>query len=85
MFEGQYFITIVKIGIYNLTLKISFINNVKSILKFQDHRHEPTFDKMCLKILDERIRERSHDYRLNPSFQVKTVNIFFIICIIWRF
>ena len=36
----------------------------------KDHRHEPTFDKMCLKILDERIRERSHDYRLNPSFQV---------------
>ena len=49
-----------------------YITNIVCVIFFpkKDHRHEPTFDKMCLKILDERIRERSHDYRLNPSFQV---------------
>ena len=48
-----------------LIVSVIFVFSIK-----KDHRHEPTFDKMCLKILDERIRERSHDYRLNPSFQV---------------
>ena len=45
----------------------SQINGIFNCLK--DHRHEPTFDRMCLKIIDERIRERSHDYRLNPRLQ----------------
>ena len=46
----------------------SAVNGIFNCLK--DHRHELKFDKMCLKIIDERIREHSHDYRLNPRLQV---------------